>query len=576
MRHTYLTCLLLLSLGLVSCKARFGTLSPEDFILSPQPLEENGGSIQFTLSGRFPDKFMPRKATLTVTPVLRYRDDSEYVTANENIHFQGEALQGNAQEISHRLGGSFTLRSLFAPYQPDMLQSNIYLTFQGRIGKKEIPLPDIKVGRGVLATATLLQDALATETFAYSQDCYQDAIAQQQQAQLNELIRQTKIRTSELQQISVPDYIRTLRDIKADQQACKANQTAMSADGSSEQTQPLHETPEQACSDSCTQSEKENLEYLGLQDSTTAVYAAEDWKGFRELLKQSNIQDKDIMLRALSLYAESADKEKHLRSISPDLNALMDEILPELRRSRLAIHCQAVGKSNAEILHLAKTDVANLSADELLYAATLTADKTERERLYVSAATLQPDDYRAYNNLAAMAYEHGDLELAQHYAEEAYEKAPNAAEVNANLALFAMATGQDSIDTLKETVRQYLTKATGAPNYLSVQGCHDILCGQYAHAAQKLRGVRSNAAALALLLNKDYLTAAEALAGTPRPDATTSYLKAIIAARTGEKEFIMPNLQTAIQYNPAYKRRAAIDLEFSKIASNPTFLNMLR
>ena len=563
----------LLLLGGASCGSKLGTLSAEDFTVTPQPVEESGGSVPFTINGRFPEKFMKRNATVVVTPVLRYAGGE--TAAVNGATFQGENVQGNHQEISYRLGGSFTMRSRIAEYSPEMLRSDLYLTFKATVGKKEVAVPDLRVGYGVLSTATLLENALAAEGCAWSEDRFQFAIAQKQQAQIKYLIQQTNIRTSELQTTSVQDFLKTLHDIKADQKAYQLDNIEISSFASPEGNVRLNTELAQGRGKSSSTFVESELKSLGLEAGIASRYTAEDWEGFRELLEQSNIQDRDVILRVLSMYPDPEERERQIRNLSAAFTELADEVLPELRRSRLAINYVVFGRTDEEIQEQYKTDAAQLSADELLYAATLTDSNVEREGVYVTAATLYPQDYRAYNNLAALAYQNGDLELARRYAEEAVEKSPDAAEANANLALLTMAAGRSG-SNFEEEVQGYLSKATGAKNYISVLGCYNMMCGQYATAAKNLKGTKTNAAALAAILNKDYLTAAEALAGSVRQDATTNYLRAIVAARTGQTEFVVPNLKAAIELEPAFRQRAAHDLEFAKQAADPAFQQLLR
>ncbi|KAA6306842.1 hypothetical protein EZS27_041494, partial [termite gut metagenome] len=56
---------------------------------------------------------------------------------------------------------------------------------------------------------------------------------------------------------------------------------------------------------------------------------------FQELVSKSNIQDKELFLRVLSMYSDPEQREREIKNISSVYKTLADEILPQLRRSRL-------------------------------------------------------------------------------------------------------------------------------------------------------------------------------------------------------------------------------------------------
>lgn len=323
--------------------------------------------------------------------------------------------------------------------------------------------------------------------------------------------------------------------------------------------------------------EKTSKGYVGKQLKTAKLdadvdskYTAEDWEGFKELVSQSNIQDKDIILRVLSMYEDPEEREQQIRNLSAGYKELADEILPELRRARLTINYNLIGRSDDEIEEQYKADASKLSVEELLYAATLTEDIAEQKDIYTKTSTLYPDDYRAYNNLATLAYQQGDLTTAKNYLAQVPASQADAPEVNANLALIAMAEGNN------EAANNYLMKATSTENYNEVLGNLQVAAGNYAKAANCLKGVKTNTAALAQILNKDYTSAANTLKAIAHPDATTSYLKAIVAARTNQDAAVVSNLKEAFAKDSSLKKRAANDLEFVSHFNDTTFQSIVK
>lgn len=561
----YLSLALAGSLALTSCK-KLGELSADNFTVTPSPMEAVSGKVPVTINGRFPEKYMKKKAVVTVTPEIRYEGGK---ATGQSATFQGEKVQGNDQEISYKLGGNYTMKNSF-DYVPEMQKSELYLTFQARVGKKEVEVPAVKVADGVLATSTLIKETAGQGTPADAADAYQYAIKQTKQAQIKYLINQANVRTSELKSTSVQEFVKTLRDIKADQKGFMLENIEVSAyaspDGDLDFNTKLAEKRQNTSSNYVSKQLKANE----LNTKVDEKYTAEDWDGFKELLQASNIQDKDVILRVLSMYEDPEEREKQIRNLSAGYKELADEILPELRRARLTINYNLIGRTDDEIKQQYKADAKELSVEELLYAATLTNDANEKKDIYTTTTKQYPEDYRAYNNLASLAYQDGDLAAAKNYLAQAAAKKSNAAEVNANRAFVAMAEGN------YDEAQNYLSKATAAKNYNELLGNLQVAQGNYAQAAQSLQGVKTNSAALAQILNKDYTAAASTLSQVAKPNATTSYLKAIVSARTGQNAAVISNLKDAIAKDANLKARAAKDLEFVALFNDANFQSLVK
>lgn len=559
----FLTAALAATVALSSCN-KLGELSADNFTVTPSPLEAVAGQVPVTINGRFPEKYMKKKAIVTVTPVLRYAGGE---AVGQSATFQGEKVQGNNQEIAYKVGGNYTMRNTFA-YIPEMQQSELFLTFTAQVGKRQVEVPEVKIADGVVATSALLGKTLSSANTAVAPDAYQYIIAQTKSAQIRYLIQQAKVRTSELKTTSVQDFIRTLREIKEDQKGLQMGDIEISAYASPDGATDLNSRLAAARERSSATYVRGQLKEIGLNADINTRYTAEDWEGFQELVAASNIQDKDAILRVLSMYPDPEEREAQIRNLSVAFSELADEILPELRRARLTIHYNIVGRTDAEIQSQYKNDPTQLSLEELLYAATLTS--TGKEDIYATAIKQYPNDFRAYNNMAALAYADSDLEAAKAYLDKAASLNANAPEVFANKALVAMAEGKiDEAETL-------LARATTAPNYSELLGNLQVAKGNYAQAVSALNGKASNSTVLAQILNKDYAGAATTLAGLSSENATTNYLKAIVAARTNKAAEAISHLGTAIKLDPSYKERAAKDLEFLSLFNNSAFLELIK
>ena len=291
-----------------------------------------------------------------------------------------------------------------------------------------------------------------------------------------------------------------------------------------------------------------------------AKYTAQDWEGFQELVKVSDIQDKDVIIRVLSMYKDPEEREQQIKNMSQGFRELADGILPELRRARMTINYETIGRDDDQIFAQYKEDASKLSVEELLYAASIADTDAQREDILKTTTNLYREDSRAYNNLAVLAMQKGNNAEAQKYLSMARTLDAKNAEANANMGLLALQQGD------AKTAEDYISRAAGANNLAEALGNLHLAQGNYALAQQDFAGVNSNSAALAQLLNKDYARATQTLANVKNPDAMTDYLNAIVNARQGNNDAAASYLRSAIQKDPKLAQYAANDLELSKVS----------
>lgn len=569
MKHSsklYLSVALASGVLLTSCN-KLGELSADNFTVTPSPLEAVAGQVPVTINGRFPEKYMKRKAVVTVTPVLRYEGGE---TAGQPATFQGEKIQGNDQEISYKVGGNYTMKNTF-DYVDAMATSELYLTFDAKVGRKQksVEVPDVKVANGVIATSELLKNTVQNANTALGQDAYQYAIAQTQQAQIKYLVNQANVRTSELKSVSVQDFVKVLREIKNDQKGFQLDNIEISAYASPEGSLKFNTQLAEKRQNSSAKFLKGELKNMELDADINTKYTAEDWEGFQELLMASNLQDKEVILRVLSMYEDPEEREVQIRNLSAGFEELTTEILPELRRARLTVNYNLIGRSDDEIQAQYKSNAKALSVEELLYAATLTEETAEKKDIYTTTTNVYPEDYRAYNNLGAISIAEGNLEAAKNYLKQAASK-KDCAEVNANRALVALAEGS------VEEAETFVARATSSPVYNELVGNLNVAKGNYAAAAQSLAGAKTNSAALAEILAKNYTAAEKTLNEVKNADAMTDYLKAVVAARTGKNNEAIKNLANAIAKDASLKAKAAKNLDFVTLFNDSAFLNLVK
>ena len=554
-KKLYLPLVALLVLALSSC-GKMGELSSDYFTTNPEVLEAIGGKVPVTINGKFPEKYMKKKATVEVTPVLRWKGGE---AKGQPAVFQGEKVEGNGQTISYKVGGSYTMKASF-DYVPEMANSELYLDFKITKGKKTYTIPSVKIADGVIATSEL--PTAASSNASYANDAFQRIIKDAQTANIMFLIQQANLRNSELNSDDMKEFHKKVAEINADTKNYKLNNIEISAyaspDGGVELNTGLAENRE----NNTEKYMQRQLKKGKIDANLDAKYTAQDWEGFQELVSKSNLQDKDLILRVLSMYQDPEQRETEIKNISSVYKTLADEILPQLRRARLTANYDIIGRSDDEINEAFNTDAKVLSVEELLYAATLTNDNSRKEAIFTKTTQLYPNDFRAYNNLGELAFAAGDAAKAESYFKQAASKNANAPEVNANLGLCELVKGNVA------AAESYLGKATGANAANEALGNLYIKQGQYDRAVNAFGDAKTNSAAQAQILAKDYNKAKATLSAIKNPDAMTDYLMAIVGARTNNASLVSSSIKSAIAKDASMAQRAANDREFAKFADS--------
>ena len=543
------------SVLLMSSCSKLGALSADNFNVIPDPLESQAGQVPATINGTFPEKYMKKKAVVTVVPELRYADGQ--VAKGQSATFQGEKVMGNDQTIAYKAGGRYSMKTSFT-YVPEMQKSELYLTFDARIGKKSYNVPAVKVANGVVATSELYKRTLVSENGVIAPDGYQRINEQKQEAAIKFLINQANIRKSELKNNSVKEFVEMLKKINADREGLNLKNVEIQAYASPDGGVKFNDKLAGNRQNVSEKYVKGTLKKQKMNADIDAHYTAQDWDGFQQLVSASNIQDKDVILRVLSMYKDPQEREQQIRNMSAGFRELADGILPELRRSRLIINYETIGRSDEQIEQQYKEDPSKLSTDELLYLSNLgSKSSAEQEAIFKTAAAQNSNDYRAYNNLAALALAKGDKATAQQYAQKAASVSNETPEAQANLGLIALINGN-----VQEAERA-ISKSANSENVKAALGALNIAKGNYAQAEKDFENVNSNTAALAQLLNKNYDAAAKTLKNVKNQNAMTDYLRAIVAARRGNKLEAASYLNEALKKDSSLKQYADNDLELS-------------
>ena len=553
-KKLYLPLVALMVLALSSC-GKMGELSSDYFTTNPEVLEAVAGKVPVTINGKFPEKYMKKNATVEVTPVIRWNGGE---AKGQPAMFQGEKVEGNGQTISYKAGGNYTMKANF-DYVPEMANSELYLDFKITKGSKTYTIPSVKIADGVIATSEL--PTAASSNASYAEDAYQRIIKQAQEANIMFLIQQANLRNSQLKSDEMKEFHKKVAEVNADTKNFKLNNIEVSAyaspDGGVKLNTGLAENREKNAEKYLNR----QLKKAKIEANVDAKYTAQDWEGFQELVAKSNLQDKDLILRVLSMYQDPEQRENEIKNISSVYKTLADEILPQLRRARLTANYDIIGRSDEEINEAFDTDAKVLSVEELLYAATLTNDKARQNAIFTKTTQLFPNDFRAYNNLGEMAFAAGDMAKAESFFKQAAAKNANAPEVNANLGLCELVKNNVA------AAETFLGKATGANAANEALGNLYIKQGQYQRAVNAFGDAKTNSAAQAQILAKDYNKAKATLQAIQDKDAMTDYLMAIVGARTNNESLVKSSIKSAIAKDASLATKAANDREFAKFAS---------
>ena len=550
-KKIYLPLVALFVLALSSC-GKMGELSSDYFTTNPEVLEAVAGKVPVTINGKFPEKYMKKNAIVEVTPVLKWNGGE---AKGQSTTFQGEKVEGNGQTISYKLGGNYTMKASF-DYIPEMAKSELFLNFKITRGSKTYTIPAVKVADGVIATSEL--PTIASSNASYANDAFQRIIKQAQEANIMFLIQQANLRNSQLTSAEMKEFHKKVAEVNADKKNYKLNNIEVSAYASPDGGLKLNTGLAEDREANAEKYLNKQLKKAKIDANVDAKYTAQDWEGFQELVAKSNLQDKDLILRVLSMYQDPEQRENEIKNISSVYKTLADEILPQLRRARLTANYDIIGRSDEEIVEAFDTNPKVLSVEELLYAATLTKDNARKQAIFTKTTQLYPNDFRAYNNLGELAFAAGDAAKAESFFKQALAKNANAAEANANLGLCELLKNNVS------TAETYLSKATGADAANEALGNLYIKQGQYQRAVSAFGNAKTNSAAQAQILAKDYNKAKATLQAVENKDAMTDYLMAIVGARTNNESLVSSSLKSAIAKDASLAKTAANDREFAK------------
>ena len=561
MKKSFFFLTMAVALLLASCGA---PVEPNQINVNPSPLQVVGNKVNAEITGRFPAKRFSKKAVVVITPVLKF-DGREVL--GEPVTYVGQKVKENGNTVLYKSGAAYS-HSVSFDYVPEMAKSELYLRFEARKGKKTVEIPDLKIADGVVTTAKLAQaQDVPSQVTA---DKFQRVIQEMQEADIMFLIQQANLRSSETGSQQMKDLRAAIKDASNDSKK-EIHSLEVAGYASPEGGVELNTRLAKERQANTQRFLQGQMRQDKVAADIIANMTAEDWEGFQKAVQASNLQDKDLVLRVLSMYQDPEEREAQIKNLSVAYKTIADDILPALRRSRLILTTDIIGKSDDEIRNYMKNDPAALNVEEMLYAATLTNDAAEKMAIYRKVTEQFPNDYRGWNNLGMCYFAQNNVAEARRCYTKALAIEPNNADVNYNAGVAAMA------DNDLKKAEEYLGKAAGTKGDLNAaMGTLYTMKGDYAKAKSAYKGGASNNAAVQQILNEDYAGARKTLAAVQNPNATTAYLLAIVGARTNDRDAVYTNMRTAVERDANMKARAQKDIEFAKFMEDDTFLAIIK
>jgi Flp pilus assembly protein TadD len=548
------------------------------FKVTPEVLESHAGKVDFAVDTRYPAKYFNKKATVTATPVLKYADGNTTLTP---ATVQGESIKANNKVINYKGGGSISYKNSVS-YKPEMAKSELYMNLTASKGKKKVDFAPVKIATGVLATSELVanypkpivgvrREENKTGKYDPNIDPFQRVVPEEMMADIHYQINKSEVRKEEVAAKDVRDLEEYTKKANADDKV-DLKRVEVAAYASPDGTIDLNTELAAQRKETSTAFLAQKLKEAGVDIELKTKYTPEDWDGFKKLMEQSNIPDKDLILRVLSMYNDPEVREREIKNLSEAFTGVADEILPQLRRAKMTTSVDLIGKSDEELKELAKSNPASLNPAELLYAATLFDSLDDQLAVYNSFIKDYPNDWRGSNNAGYVLAKQGKYEEAKPLFEKAEIQMNNEPIVKNNLGAVTLKEGDvQKAETL-------FGAAAGAGNEVNYNlGIVSMKKGEYDKAAKYFIKDEDINSALAKMMTGNNNGALSDLEAFNKPDCyMKEYLKAVIGARTTKENLLFESLQKACTINPEMKAKARNDMEFARYFSNPKFVEITK
>jgi tetratricopeptide (TPR) repeat protein len=529
------------------------------YTVTPNPLELHGDSVRITVNGNFPAKYFHKKATVVVTPVVKYQGGEKTL---RTLTLKGEKIEGSGQSISYTEGGKFTVSDRFL-YVPGMEQAEVLLRATAQYKNKTVDLPEVKIADGTIVTPLLLQKDYKVQVAG---DKFDKNPTVTQKSNLYFLVDSWEVRSVELKSDETSNLFRFIdKAAKDSSEFLKLEVYGFaSPEGELDRNSKLSiNRADEGAKLVMNRFAKAKIKGYDKKEGfmNKVTTDSEDWEGLRKALQTSSVNGKDAALNIISSVSDPEAREQQFRELA-SYDPIYEEIFPKLRRAEINLVAKLKVRNDDQIRAMALSTPDSLGMEELMYAASLQASNDDKFKVYQSFARRFPEDFRGFNNMGYIYFLQGKYGEAQSEFEKASKVASNNAMVQNNLGAMAAIRGD------KKAAAGYFSAAGNAAEVNYNKGNLAVANGKYSDAVSNFGSTCSFNAALAKLLAGNASGATQTLDCTEnRENAEVYYLRAVIAARSGNKDAIATNLAKAIAADGKLKNRAKTDKEFSKYAA---------
>ncbi len=560
--------------------------------ITPNPLEMHGGKVPVSIKVTFPPKYFDKKAYIMVTPAVKSQLSQDVINMSTKT-LQGEGIKDNNNTISYKLGGEYTYQDVI-DFSDPYRRSDLILNMKANKNGETETIADVKIGDGINATPLLVEMGVKADNevlsgadtkagsastgkgSAMTIECKvekpKSSISTKDLTMYYQL-QQSSLDSREMKKKDVKDFIDLLKEAAGDENSViKAIEVASyaSPDGPENVNQQLVDQRGKS-GEKFAKDQLKKVSGAGdiISRQTTQ---AEDWEGFKKSIEASNIKDKDLILRVLSMYSDPTTREREIKNIAAAYTALKSSVLPQLRRSEIKATIQTKEKTDSELADLAKSNFDALTQEEAIYAATMPSlSNSQKIEILKKYTEKYPQDWRGFNNLGVAYMNDGKLSDAQTQFNKARGVDSKQPALNNNLGVVELCNG--NFDNAKENFAR--AKNVGCNEAGYNMGVLNIRDGEYEKAIANFGSAPSFNKALAQVLAKNVDDAKRTLNSINSQDAIVDYLKAIIGSRQNEETQAMDNLKKAVDKDPNLKNWAKYDVEFLRYFESDTFRNIV-
>lgn len=537
------------------------------YSVDPDPLEVHADSVEVSISAKFPPNFFHKLATMSAKPVLK-NADGEVVKEFKELKMIGIEADGDGQKVDFEKGGTVSYTDKIA-YDPSMM--NVTMTIAATAGykTKTKEFETVKIADGTITTSMMAQtDARPI----LGKDQFKKVIPRSVKADINYLIQQSNVRASELKAEDMKALEAFVKNAVENEFVFKGVtiDAYASPDGEMAKNEDLANNRAKSAGVAVKRILKKNKVEAAKNDGfITEAGKGEDWEGFKKAMNASSIEDKELILRILSMSSDNEKREAEIKNMAATYVEIAEKILPQLRRSNITLNADEMARTDEEITQLTKSDSAVLSVEEILYAATLTNDLDEKLRIYKLAKAQYPKDWRGHNNAGYIYVLKNDMSSAKAEFAAAAGVEKNGT-VNNNLGVVTLFNGDVA------GAKELFDAATGAGSEVSYnQGIVALKQADYSNAVSKFGSENTFNASLAKLLNGDNDGALKTIeASDAKETAEGYYLKSIIGARTGNKDLMNKNMESALSKDSSLKSKGMNDAEFIQYRMDASFVGL--